>query len=130
MMHKQNVMPGSEWSRRRTLVSAMACLSLSMASISPQAMAGSLVLPFEGIHEPASDLLLKGKPIDADDAADAAHKGADLSKLDPVASDLWNASGTLPAIRPLTYPEDGGKVLFQSAMRSSAPAEMPAWITL
>ncbi len=84
------------------------------------ALAGSLVLPFSGVHEPAADLLYKGRAVDSDDAATLARQGVDLGVLDPTSSDLWNTKGALPVTRPLSYPEDGGQVFFQSAMRSAS----------
>jgi hypothetical protein len=65
------------------------------ALIPDVALADSKVLTTSAIElknneSPASDLLLKGQPLDADHAADLRRQGQDLSRLNPVANDVWS----------------------------------------
>ncbi len=67
---------------------------------------------------PASDLLLNGKPLDADRAADLRKAGTDLSLLTPVANDIWSdtklSAIDTSASAASAYPDDSAVLEFKS----------------
>jgi hypothetical protein len=52
-------------------------------------LAGSVVIPYQGIKKPANDLVFEGEQIDSDEAFDLEKKGFDTSVLNPFESDIF-----------------------------------------
>jgi hypothetical protein len=72
-----------------------------------------LPMPFKTTGAPAIDLVYQGKAIDRDEAADLSRKGIDLSRLDPLPNDAWQAV-PLPVsnAEKFSYPPENGEVRF------------------
>lgn len=87
---------GTSISIQRRVASVLAAALLGAFGLSTQqAFADSKALPTTAVElknneSPASDLLLNGQPLDADRAADLRRQGQDLSRLNPVANDIWS----------------------------------------
>jgi hypothetical protein len=52
-------------------------------------MAGSVVIPYQGIKKPANDLIFEDESIGSDEAFDLEKRGVDTSLLNPVESDIY-----------------------------------------
>lgn len=109
-----------------TLIVGFATLAVSI----DHAFAESKVIPtsavaIENTENPAIDLLIHGRSLDADRAADLRKAGSDLSRLTPVASDVWSDT-KLTAIDMSTssYPTDPAILNFKAMV----PANPEGWM--
>jgi len=82
--------------------------------------AASLPLSTKEIGAPAIDLSYEGNPLDRDDALDLSAKGVDLSRLQPLPSDVWqDQKWSAYDDTDLGYPADNAVVEFDAQLPGS-----------
>ena len=90
---------------------------LATLAVVPRTYAGEtpneIPMEIKTTGAPAIDLVYQGRAIDRDEAVDLARKGVDLSTLDPLPSDPWQAN-SLPVsnAEKFQYPADYSQVHF------------------
>lgn len=118
--HNYRVRHIFRWPRATLAPAALVVAFWAYLALPLPAQAASLVIPLQGLQEPAADLLFQGNPIDPDEAVDLADRGTDLSELNPAPNDLWR-DAALPLIDSQPgFPAEGATVRFQSTMTGAS----------
>ncbi|MCO4792188.1 MAG: hypothetical protein KC493_00645 [Bacteriovoracaceae bacterium] len=61
-------------------------------------IAGESFIPLDPIRVPSKDLIYKGEVVSAERAAQLQEQGVDLSKLDPMPSEVWNSENAVQVL--------------------------------
>lgn len=91
--------------------------------ISSAVFAGESFIPLDPIRIPSKDLIYQGENVSAERAAQLQEQGVDLSKLDPMPSEVWDAAAAVDVLSeniddlPV---ESGQTVAFVSAIASNS----------